>query len=406
MAFPTPVGNARIADIDEKALYYRGASSSQPDVKPFLPAPAIFPSVPIEQCVAKDQILDLSDKLDAKGRLVWNVPAGRWTIVRLGRTLTGQTTRPAPLPGLGFETDKFDRMALDAHFAAFIEPLAKMVGSQPNVRSGLTTLHFDSWEMGSQNWTARFREEFQRRRGYDLLPFLPAMLGYVVGTRELSERFLWDLRQTAQELVIENHVTHLQERGRQYGLELSIEPYDLNPCSDLGLGAVADVPMCEFWARGYGFDTIYSCFEAVSIAHTHGRPIVGAESFTALSEEAWQLYPGAMKSQADWALCMGINRITFHRYQHQPRLDQWPGMTMGPIGVHWERTQTWWSMASAFHKYLSRCQNMLRRGLPVADIAYLTAEGAPHVFRAPNSAFAETHPIGSDTTSMPARRKS
>ena len=93
-----------------------------------------------------------------------------------------------------------------------------------------------------------------------------------------------------------------------------------------------------------------------------------------------------MKAQTDWALATGINRLVFHRYQHQPVLDQFPGMTMGPFGIHWERTETWWDMVPAYHKYLARCQQMLRRGLPVADILYLTPEGAPHVFRPPASA--------------------
>ena len=85
-------------------------------------------------------------------------------------------------------------------------------------------------------------------------------------------------------------------------------------------------------------------------------------------------------------MCCGVNRFVFHRYQHQPWLDRFPGMTFGPYGVHWDRTETWWEMASAYHAYLARCQTMLRRGLPVADILYLDLEGAPNVFRPPVSA--------------------
>jgi hypothetical protein len=93
-----------------------------------------------------------------------------------------------------------------------------------------------------------------------------------------------------------------------------------------------------------------------------------------------------MKAKGDCALCCGINRFAFHRYQHQPWLDRFPGMTMGPYGVYWERTQTWWDMASAYHTYLTRSQALLRRGAPVSDILYLAAEGAPNVFQPPPSA--------------------
>ncbi len=386
LAFPTPPGGARLADADEKALYFREPYSSKKDVKPFLPAPAEFPALPVAECIATNTLLDLTARRGSDGRLTWDVPPGQWTILRFARTTTGQTTRPAPQPGLGLECDKFDRAALDAHYAAFVGQLLKEAGPRRRPDAGLTMLHFDSWEMSSQNWSAHFRAEFRQRRGYDPLPFLPALLGRVVQSLEISERFLWDLRQVAQELVITNHAVRLRELGRQSGLPLSIEPYDLNPAADLELGVVADVPMCEFWSKGHGFATEYSCLEATSIAHTLGRSIVGAEAFTAAPGEDWLLHPGALKAQGDWALCCGINRFAFHRYQHQPWLDRWPGMTMGPYGVHWERTQTWWDMAHAYHTYLARCQALLRRGAPIGDILYLAGEGAPHVFRPPASA--------------------
>jgi len=384
LAFATPAGNERIADIDHKALYVRDPFSSMPGVKPFIPAPAEFPASPEGTTIASGKILDLTDRLDAEGRLTLTAPAGNWTILRFGRTSTGANTRPAPAPGLGLECDKFDKTALDAHFEHFAGSLLRELGPDKRRDVGWTSLHIDSWEMGAQNWTGAFRDEFRKRCGYDLLRYLPAVTGRIVVSREISERFLWDLRQTAQELVIENHAQHLKELAHRHGLALSIEPYDMNPTADLNLGAVADVPMCEFWADS--LTTWFSCFEAASIAHTGGKRIVAAESFTSGDKERWLFHPGNLKALGDWAFCSGVNRIVFHRYAHQPWLDRWPGMTMGPYGVHWERTQTWWDMAGEFHRYLARCQVMLRQGEAVADILYLTPEGAPQAFRPPASA--------------------
>ena len=384
LAFPTPEGTNRIAGINEKALYLRDPFSSRPGVKPFLPAPAEFPVLPTNACVDTDKMIVLTAKMSADGKLVWDVPPGKWTIMRLGSTLTGQTTRPAPQPGLGFESDKFDRAALDAHFAAFTEKLLAKVGPHTNAEGGLTMVHFDSWEMGAQNWSPNFQKEFQKRRGYDPLKFLPAYTGRVVGSDEISERFLWDVRRTAQELVVENHVGWLAELAHKNGLTLSLEPYDLNPAGDLTLGRVADVPQCEFWYLG--FNTYFSVVEASSIAHTCGRPVVAAEAFTSEPGEDWKADPAALKPLGDWAYCAGVNRFDFHRFQAQPWTNRWPGMTMGSYGVHWDRTQTWWEMASAYHDYLSRCQFMLQRGVTVADVCFLAAEGAPHVFRPPSSA--------------------
>jgi hypothetical protein len=390
LAFPKPQGSRRIADADEKALYQRGPYSSFPGVKSSLPAPAEHPAVPAAECIPQTGVVELTARMTADGRLTWDVPPGEWTILRFVRTTTGQITRPAPAPGLGFETDKFDPAAIDAHFEKFIGTLLKEVGPRKKGQGGLSTLHFDSWEMSAQNWSEKFLAEFQRRRGYDPLRFLPAYTGRVVDDAATTERFLWDLRQTAQELVIENHLTRLKTLAHKNGLKFSVEPYDMNPSADLSLGAVADVPMCEFW--WLGFDTFYSVIEAASIAHTGGRKIVGAESFTSAPGEDWLAHPGNMKTLGDWAFAAGVNRIAFHRYQHQPALDRWPGMQMGPYGVHWERTQTWWPMVSAYHEYLSRCQLLLREGESVADILFLAGEGAPHVFRAPPSATVGTPP--------------
>ncbi len=390
LAFPTLAGTNRIADVDEKALYYREPYSSKAGVKPFLPAPSEFPVVPTDSCVPTSGMIELTSKIAADGELVWDVPPGRWTILRLGRTLTGQTTRPAPNPGLGFESDKFDRAALDAHFAAYAQKLLDQIGPRTNRTAGLTMLHFDSWEMGSQNWSPKFRAEFKKRRGYDPLNFLPTFTGQVVDSAEKSERFLWDVRQTAQELVVENHVGHLAELAHQNGLTLSVEPYDLNPCADLTLGRVADVPQCEFWHLGY--NTAYSVIEAASIAHTCGRSMVAAEAFTSNPGEDWKADPASLKVQGDWAFCAGVNRLDFHRFQAQPWTNRWPGMTMASYGVHWDRTQTWWNMASAYHDYLGRCQWLLQRGVTVADVCFLAAEGAPHVFRPPSSAVAGNPP--------------
>ena len=385
LAFPTPLKNMRIKDVDEKALYYRAPYSSTPGVKPYLRAPAKFAQAPASATIAPDAIVDLTDRLGADGTLDWNVPDGTWTIMRFGRRNTGATTRPAPDPGFGFECDKLSAAALDAHFDAYIGKLIRRVGKRVAGARGWTMLHIDSWEMGAQNWTKDFRAEFARRRGYDPLPYLPAYTGRIVGSLEKSERFLWDVRLTAQELVLANHAGHLRELGRKYGFGLSIEPYDMNPTSDLELGSVADVPMCEFWSDGVGFNTSFSCIEAVSVAHTQGRPIVAAEAFTADRREAWTRYPGAIKNQGDWAFCTGINRFVYHTFAHKPE-GRRPGMTMGPYGVHWDRGQTWWPMASAYHRYVTRCQFLLRQGRPVADICYLAPEGAPHVFRPPATA--------------------
>jgi hypothetical protein len=391
LAFPTPANSLKIAGIDEKALYYRAPYTSQPGVLPYIESPDSYKEI-AGSAIDKNKIIDLSDKLQKDGSLQWKIPGGRWTILRFVKRNNGAITRPAPAPGLGFEADKFDTVSFDAHYNAYIGKLLTRVQPKKNKSGGgWTMIHIDSWEMGSQNWSPDFREQFKTRRGYDPLLYLPVYSGLIVNNSEISERFLWDVRQTSNELIIENHAGRFKELGRRNGFRLSIEPYDMNPSADLDLGSVADVPMCEFWSDGFGFNSSFSCIEASSVAHLTGAPVVAAESFTADSPEAWKKYPADMKNQGDWAFCMGINRFIYHTFAHKSFFDQYrPGMSMGPYGVHWDRGQTWWPMVDAYHKYISRCQYILSQGNAVADILYLTPEGAPQVFLPPKSALEGT----------------
>ncbi len=385
LAFPTPSAKHKIKDADEKALYYRAPFSSVKGVKPFL-----TPTITEGPAIDKDQIIVLTDKLQKDGTLQWKAPPGNWTIMRFGSRNNGAVTRPAPFPGLGFEADKFDTVAMNAHLEAYTGKLLRKIGPRKTSGGGLRNLHMDSWEMGAQNWTVAFRQEFIKRRGYDPQPFYPVYLGQVVQSAAISERFLWDLRQTSQELVLDFHVKHLKNYSHRNGFKLSIEPYDMNPTADLEQGALADIPMCEFWSKGYGYNTSFSCIEATSIGHVNGSSVIAAEAFTAENNESWKQYPGSVKNQGDWAFAMGINRFFYHTFINQSLNDSLrPGMTMGPYGVHWDRGQTWWPMADAYHRYISRCQYILQQGRSVADILYLTPEGAPHVFRPPLSALTD-----------------
>ncbi len=394
LAFPSPEDSARVIDIDEKALYYRAPYTSRPGTKQFLPTQLNY-NEPRESAIIKQRnLIDITRFMKPDGTLDWKAPKGNWTIMRFGSRNNGAITRPAPLPGLGFEADKFDTTAINDHLANFTGKLFKRTGiPDKNKAGGLKSLHMDSWEMGSQNWTPNFRAEFIKRRGYDPLPFYPVYTGLILESLENSERFLWDLRLTSQELVIENHAQHLKKYGKKYNLNFSIEPYDMNPTADMELGAVADIPMCEFWSWDYGFNASFSCIQAASIAHINGASVVAAESFTA-GYDAWKKYPGTMKNQGDWAFASGVNKFVYHTFQHQFLNDSLkPGATMGPYGVHWDRNQTWWPMVDGYHRYITRCQYTLQQGQSVADILYLTPEGAPHVFRAPASALTGEEPM-------------
>jgi len=354
----------RMEDIPGKAAYMRqDAYGSEPILSP-------------EMTVRREQTVELTGKMDQKGQLTWDVPDGKWTVLRIGHTSTGKMNHPAPKESLGLECDKLSKKAIEAQFAGLMGKLLEDQAASGG--KALTMTHIDSWEVGSQNWTPGFREEFQKRYGYDLLPYLPILTGRAVESREVSERFLWDLRRIVADLLLENYAGHMQELSHQHGLTLSIEAYGGGPLDEVAYGGRADVPMSEFWT-GQATGTWNK--EMASSAHVYGRPVVAAESFTAVPDDArWQNHPYRLKPLGDLAFTQGINRFVFHRYSAQPWVDRKPGMTMGPWGIHYERTNTWFEQSRAWLTYLARCQSLLQRGQFVADVAYLGSENAPNSF--------------------------
>lgn len=369
------VGEYRIEDVAGKSAVVRRD----------LGLPATYPDAPPDSVIPRSSIINVTEQMDAEGNLTWQAPAGDWVILRMGHTPTGSMNAPAHDSGRGLECDKLSKEAVEAHFQAFIGNLIR--DSLPLAGHTLVATHIDSWETGSQNWTPRFRQEFLRLRGYDPLPYLPVFTGRVVGSLEVSERFLWDVRLTVSQLLLDNYAGHMGDLARERGLRLSIEAYGDTTVDNISYAGRADEPMAEFWSwPAYGASGTLN--EMASGAHVYGKPIVGAEAFTAGDGEKWLYHPGSIKAMGDWAFALGINRFVFHRYALQPWADRRPGMSMGPWGLHYERPQTWWEESGAWHQYLSRCQYLLQQGLPVVDFLYLAPEGAPRSFAPPPSALA------------------
>ena len=354
-------------------------------------------SDPGADVVARDKLVDLTGRLDASGLLRWQAPPGRFTVLRFGFTPLGTLNRSAPDTGIGLECDKYRAEAIAFHFDKMMRPLLPLVA--PLADKGHLWLEVDSWEVGMQNWTPGFEREFRTRNGYGLEPLLPAMTGRVVGSADTTERFLWDLRRTQADLLADNYYGKLAELCHQHGLKLAVEPYDRGPMEEMQIGARGDATFGEFWQ---GLSSIFqnnltmrrTPKLAATIAHVNGLRVAGAEAFTGEPESArWQEHPFAMKARGDRAFTHGINRMLVHRYAHQPHPTAAPGMTMGPWGIHFERTTTWWEPGRAWLAYLARCQALLQEGLFVADLAYFTGEDAGVYTQVPPG---ELHPAPPD----------
>jgi hypothetical protein len=327
-------------------------------------------------------IIPANAVVDLTGRSDWDAPPGDWTVVRIGHTSTGIMNHPASPATIGLECDKLSAAAVTAHFEQGM--LGTVISDNgPLVGRSLRYVLCDSWEAGCENWTPLLRDEFKRRRGYDLQPWLLTLTGRVVDSQETTQRFLWDFRRTLADLVAENHYGVLQRLAHENHMGLYAEAVGINMptvADQLQCKGYTDVPMGEFWVGETwpGLTPIDDTKEAASAAHIYGQNIAAAESYTARAEFGdWAQDPYSLKALGDLELCLGINRFVFHRYAHQPWLDRKPGMSMGPWGTNFERTNTWWEPAAAWMSYLSRCQYLLQQGAFAADVCYYYGEGAP-----------------------------
>ena len=338
--------------------------------------PAPEPDAP-DLAVAPSRIRNLTDQLAADGTLRWDVPEGEWIILRSGMTPTGATNHPTTEEGRGPECDKMNRAAIEAHFNGFF---GKLLERMPKAdRSALRHVIIDSYEVGSQNWTDGFGEQFQAAFGYDPRPWLPVLTGRIVGTADQSDRFLWDLRRLVADRIARDYVGGLREISHRHGLRLWLENYGHwgFPAEFLQYGGQSDDLGGEFWVRDGGVLGSLGSIElraASSAAHLYGKRIVSSEAFT--SARAFRDYPAGIKALGDWSYCQGINHLVLHVYIHQPWQDKVPGVNAW-FGTEFNRHNTWFEQSKTWIDYLRRCHFLLQQGRSDADVAYFIGEDTP-----------------------------
>jgi hypothetical protein len=185
------------------------------------------------------------------------------------------------------------------------------------------------------------------------------------------------VRQTIAELVHDKFYVTMSRLAHERGCVFSAESVAPTMTGDGLLHfSEADIPMGEFWLRSPTHDKPNDMLDAISGAHIYGKQLVGAEAFTEL-RLTWDEYPGMLKALQDRNYALGINKMVFHVFTHNPWLDRKPGMTLGGVGNFFQRDQTWWAQGKAWIDYTQRCQWLLQQGTPVADIAVFTGEELP-----------------------------
>jgi hypothetical protein len=335
-----------------------------------------------ELCIPFSKLINITDRLKADGSLDWHAPAGDWTILRIGHTSTGHTNATGGA-GKGLESDKFNPEATRLQIKNWYAEALKRVGPEV-AKEVFEVFYVDSWECGSQNWSPVFQAEFKKRRGYDLTKYLPVMTGLPVESIAVSENFLYDVRKTIAELVTDKFYHTLAAYAKEQGLKFTAESVAPTMMSDGLLHyKMVDMPMGEFWLNSPTHDKPNDMLDAISAAHIYGKNIVQAEAFTTVRMD-WNEHPANMKTLLDRNYALGVNKLVYHVFTHNPWLDRKPGMTLDGVGLYFQRDQTWWKLGKAWVDYARRSQRVLQEGKPVADIAVFTGEELPRRSVLPN----------------------
>ena len=287
---------------------------------------------------------------------------------------------PAPKEGTGWECDKMDPRGFEANWNGYLGKLA-----QAGVKIDGTLV--DSWECGCQTWTWKMEEEFGKRNGYALRPWLPALFGYVLKSEAETEKFLLDWRNTCSRLIEENYFGTIARLAHENGMSVQYETAfgDVIPGDILRYWKYADEPMCEFWSpfdneKGFvGSHDFKPVLPCVSAAHVYGKRRVSAEALTSLQLTYNENFKD-WKRIIDRHFGRGITHVVFHTYTHNPVVGgKAPGTSFGgSIGSPFLRLQPWWPYMRDFTAYLEFCCRELERGLPVVDILMYLGDDVNH----------------------------
>jgi hypothetical protein len=331
--------------------------------------------------IKKDDVVDLTAKMQPDGTLDWTPPAGNWVILRFGYSLLGITNHPATPEATGLEVDKLDHRYVKNYFDKYLDSYKETVGADEMGKKGIRYVINDSYEAGSQNWTDNMLADFKALRGYDATPWLPVLTGRIVESSAESDRFLWDFRKTISDLIANEHYGQLEKTLHERGMGHYGESHEsgrVYAADGMEVKKLNEVPMSAMWTQSPGVNRVQFGYnaddrESASVAHIYGQNIAAAESMTA-SAAPWAWSPATLKPTADQELLNGINRFVIHESAHQPLVGKAPGLTLGPFGQWFNRNETWAEQAGPWMTYLARSSYMLQQGHFGADLVYFYGE--------------------------------
>jgi hypothetical protein len=258
----------------------------------------------------------------------------------------------------GYIVDHYSPTALGTFIKEVAEPAIKACGPNPP-----HAIFCDSLEVAGENWTPNFLAEFQKRRGYDLTPLLPALFNDM-GPKTLDIRQDWG--QTVTEIFNDYFITAFKNLAHENNSKFRIQAYGTPPAG-LFSYAYCDLPEGELGGRDTEKDFSATRW-AASANHLLGNPVTSSETFTWLHSVVFRATPLDMKAEADLHFLCGINQIICHGWPYTAPGAARPGWSFYAAAV-FDEQNPWWIVMPDVAKYLQRTSYILRQGTPVNDVA-------------------------------------
>jgi hypothetical protein len=299
----------------------------------------------------------LREQTDIRDGAVWLPDAlqGPSEILFFISSRTGMQVKRPAVGAEGYVLNHLDTTATEHYLKTVGERLMQAFGSNPPY-----AVFCDSLEVYNQDWTPDFLDEFKKRRGYDLKPYLPALITDV-GPRTLDIRRDWG--KTLSELFNERFLLPLHEWAKRNRTLLRVQNYGV-PAVALSGYANVDLPEGE----GAQWKVVRGTRWASSASHIYGRPVTSSETWTWLHSPSFRATPLDMKAEADRHFLMGINQLIGHGWPYTPEGVEYPGWRFYAAAVFDEKNP-WWIVMPDIASYLQRLSFLLRQGTAVNDVA-------------------------------------
>ncbi|MBD0831563.1 glycosyl hydrolase [Aestuariibaculum sediminum] len=311
--------------------------------------------------------LEITDKLDNKNLLNWQVQDSDYTIYAVFSGKTRQQVKRAAPGGKGYTLDHYSTEALNEYVAPFNEALKGFDGK-------IRAIFNDSYEVYGTTFTPQFFDEFKTRRGYDLLPHLQQLLDTT--DNEISTRIKSDYRETLSDLLLNKFDIPWTYWANSKQFKTKLQAHG-SPGNLIDLYASADIPECEtFGSMPYdipGFrrelediregdaDPVMLKFSS-SAAHIAGKPLTSSETFTWLRDH-FKTALSQCKPEVEDLMLNGINHVFLHGSTYSPQRAGWPGWKFY-ASVNFNPNNTIWEDVPSLFSYISNCQSMLQSGQP------------------------------------------